>query len=74
MTDDYVNAIGVAILLGMGAGIILGTIRVMWEIKNAAPDVRLQFRDVSGQDDRPPVEREPVGVAGDMGQDSGGAE
>ena len=70
MDDDHINAIGVAILLGMGAGIILGTIRVMWEIKNDKSDVRLQFRHVGGQDDRPTFEREPFRVVGDVGQDS----
>lgn len=70
MGDD-ISMIGVAILLGMGAGIILGTLRVMWGIKHDKSDLRLQFRHDSRQDDRPTFERQPFRVVGDVGQDSG---
>ena len=69
MTDDYVSMTGTAILIGMGLGIILGTLRVMWEIKHDKSDIRLQFRHGSRQDDQPTFERQPFRVVGDVGQD-----
>ena len=67
--DDDINTIGTVILIGMGMGIILGTLRVMWGIKHDKSDLRLQFRHDSRQDDRPTFERQPFRVVGDVGQD-----